>query len=128
MQLALAYDAAHAGSDDWALILGWLRRAVDVIGHKEVAYKLDIAPSQLTDALLERERKDVKGKWIPTILRMVPEAMREEFLRMLCSAHEYETPKKKNPRTPEEENREMRRLLATHAPAMLALVDKELGR
>ena len=128
MQLALNYDAAHAGADDWARELAWLRRAVDVIGHKEVAYKLDIAPSQLTDALLERERKDVKAKWVRTILRMVPDAMRDEYVRDFAADYGYEAPKKRNPRTPEEELREMRKLLQLQAPAVLVLVDKELGR
>lgn len=54
MQLALAYDASHAGADDWTEIIAWFRRAVDVLGHKEVAFKLDIGPSQLADALFEQ--------------------------------------------------------------------------
>ena len=127
MQLALSYDAAYAGADDWTQELAWLRRAVDVVGHKEVAFKLDIAPSQLTDALLERERKDIKGKWIRTIVRMVPEEMRAEYLRIVNTSCGYEPPKRKKPRTPEQENRDMRELLRREAPAMLALIEKELG-
>lgn len=127
MQLALAYDVAHAGADDWAVELVWLRRAVDVIGHKELAYKLDIAPSQLTDALLERERKDIKAKWIKTILRMVPDAMRDEYMRLVATPLGYEVKRAKT-RTPEEELREMRELLKREAPGVLAIVDKEMGR
>lgn len=127
MQLALNYDAAHAGADDWAEILAWFRRAVDVLGHKEVAYKLDIAPSQLTDALLERERKDVKAKWFRTVLRMCSDPMRQEYLDIEARQLGYEVkPLKK--RTPEEELREMRELLKREAPGVLAIVDKELGR
>jgi hypothetical protein len=128
MQLALAYDAAHAGADDWADMLAWLRRAVDVIGHKEVAFKLDIAPSQLTDALLERERKDVKAKWLPTVARMAPEEMRTEYVRLINVSLGYDVPKRARVRTPEEELREMRELLKREAPGVLAIVDKELGR
>jgi hypothetical protein len=128
MQLALVYDAAHAGADQWAAELAWLRRAVDVIGHKEVAYKLDVQPSQLTDALLERERKDVKARWLPTVLRMVSEEMRAEYLRIVCEPLGYETPKRRRTRTPEEEVREIRELLRTQAPAVLALVEKEIGK
>ena len=127
MQLALSYDPAHAGADDWAAELAWIRRAVDQLGHKEVAFKLDIAPSQLTDALLERERKDVKAKWVSTILRMVTEDMRGEYLRLVNTAHGYKAPERLKPRTPEEENREIRTILLQHAPALLQLVDKELG-
>ena len=129
MQLALQYDAAHVGADRWAQKLAWLRRAVDVIGHKEVAYKLDVAPSNLTDALLERERKDVKAKWFETVLAMqaLPEEMRAEYVRMTCDSHGYEMPKKKALRTPEEELREMRAALGRLAPAVLSLVEKEIG-
>jgi hypothetical protein len=127
MQLALNYDAAHAGADDWTEVLAWFRRAVDVLGHKEVAYKLDIAPSQLTDALLERERKDVKAKWFRTVLRMCSESMRREYLDIEARQLGYEVkPLKK--RTPEQELRDMRELLKREAPGVLALVDKELGR
>jgi hypothetical protein len=128
MQLALTYAPAHAGADDWQEMLAWIRRAVDVVGHKEVAYQLDVQPSQLTDALNERERKDVKAKWIPVLLRLVPESLEREFFVLLAQQHSYEEPKKRKPRTPDEELREMRRLLAEKAPAMLDLIDKELGR
>lgn len=127
VQLVLSYDPAHSGADDWQERLAWLRRAVDVLGHKEVAYKLDVQPSQLTDALLERERKDVKAKWFDTVLRMVSEDMRAEYIRMLNTTHGYKAPERQKPRTAEEENREMRTLLDKHAPALLALIEKELG-
>lgn len=127
MQLALEYDAAHAGSDDFARVIAWFRRAVDVLGHKEVAYKLDIAPSQLTDALLERERKDIKLKWLSTVLRMCSEPMKQELFGILAGQHGYIVTRVKV-RTPEEELREMRELLKREAPGVLAIVDKELGR
>ncbi len=128
MQLALVYDAAHVGAADWDAELGWFRRAIDVLGHKEVAYKLDVQPSNLADALHERERKDVKGKWIATVRRMVPEALLVEHLRLINTLHGFDAPKRSKPMTPAEENREIRELLRTHAPAMLTLIDKELGK
>lgn len=127
MQLALVYDAAHAGADDWTEMLAWFRLAVDVIGHKEVAFKLDIAPSQLADALHERERKDVKAKWIGTVARMCPEPLVRKYVEIVARHHGY-TVEAKRPRTPEEELREMRELLKREAPGVLAIVDKELGR
>lgn len=127
MQLALTYDAAHVGADDWSEVLTWLRRAVDVIGHKEVAYKLDVQPSQLTDALLERERKDVKAKWLTTILHLAPSGMVAEFLLILLKQHGYEAPRKRKPRTAEESNRASRTWLKEHAPAVLEMMDRELG-
>jgi hypothetical protein len=127
MQLALVYDAAHAGADDWTEILAWFRRAVDVLGHKEVAYRLDVQPSNLTDAINERERKDVKAKWITVVLRMCPETLRREYLEIVGGHHGFEV-KRARVRTPEEELRDMRELLKREAPGVLALVDKEMGR
>ena len=126
-QLGLQYDAAHAGADDWTEILAWFRRAVDCLGNKEVAYRLDIAPSQLTDALNERERKDVKAKWIAVVLRMSAPSIVDEYFTIIGKHHRYEC-KRQRVRTPEEELRETRELLRTQAPAVLALVDKEMGR
>lgn len=130
MQLALTYSAEHVGDQNWQLRLTWLRRAVDVIGHKEVAFVLDIAPSNLTDALLERERKDVKGKWFDRIIAMpqLPSEMRTEYLRLLCVQLGYEMPERKRVKTAEEELAELRALLKINAPVVLALVDKEMGR
>ena len=128
MQLALSYDASHEGATLWQLELAWIRRAVDVIGHKEVAYALDVQPSNLTDALLERERKDVKAKWISTIVRMAPDEMRAEWVRLTADANGYEMPTRKKPRTADEDNRARREWLEKHAPAVLAIMDKELGR
>jgi hypothetical protein len=128
MQLALAYSPTHAGAEDWDRELAWLRRVVDVLGHKFVAGELDEAPSNLTDALLERERKDVKAKWVRAIVRMAPEEMRNEWVRMTTDSLGYEMPERKKTMTAEEELRAVRALLKTQAPAVLALVDKELGR
>jgi hypothetical protein len=127
MQLALVYDAAHAGADDWREILSWFWRAVEVVNHKEVAFRLDIAPSQLTDAMHERDRKDVKAKWIYTVLRMCPESLVREYVEIVGRLHGYEV-KKQRVRTPEEELREMRELLKREAPGVLAIVEKEMGR
>lgn len=128
MQLALTYDAAHVGASDWDEELGWFRRSVDVIGHKEVAYKLDIAPSNLTDALNERERKNVHARWFPVVLRMSAPIAVEEYMRMLCDRYGFERPARIKVRTPEEELVATRAALARVAPGVLALVDKELGR
>ncbi len=128
-QLALVYDAAHEGAAEWERQLAWFRRVVDVLGHKEVAFTLDVKPSSLTDALLERERKGVKPNWITKVLRMdVPEEMRVEYLRIVCNGLGYETPKRIRVKTSAEELRDTREALLRLAPGVLALVDKELGK
>lgn len=127
-QLSLVYDAASVGASDWDSELGWFRRAVDVLGHKEVAYRLDVQPSNLTDALHERERKNVHGRWISVVRRMASPALLAEHLELICSLHGYAVPKRKKPMTDAEENRAIRELLRTHAPAIASLVDKEIGK
>lgn len=128
-QLAIVYDAAHEGLAEWERQLAWLRRAVDVLGHKEVAYVLDVKPSNLADALHERERKVIKPLWFARVLRMdLPEEMRAEYLRIVCNGLGYETPKRIRTKTSAEELRDLRESLSRLAPGVLALVDKEMGR
>lgn len=109
MQLALTYGAAHVGADVWQAELGWLRRVVDVLGHKHVAGELDIAPSTLTDALLERERKSIKGEWIAKLLQLCGEPMRREWLSIMCPAIGFEIPEPVKTRTPEQRLAELER-------------------
>lgn len=127
MQLALVYDAAVVGAQDWNAELGWFQRAVEIVGHKEVAYRLDVQPSNLTDAIHERERKDVKGKWISVVRHMVPEDMRAEYLRIVNAQLGYTAPKRKKPRSGDEQARDQRAWLKEHAPALLELMDKDIG-
>lgn len=125
-QLALVYDAATVGAADWDAELGWFRRAVDVVGHKEVAYRLNVKPSNLTDALAERERKNIKGRWISIVRHMVPESLLIDDLQIIASAHGYEV-KRKKPKNPEQVNREREQWLKEHAPAVLELMSRDLG-
>lgn len=127
-QITMTYGAEVAGAADWSDQLAWLRKAVDVIGHKEVAYRLDIAPSQLTDSLLERERKDVKAKWVSVIVRLAPPEMRDEWVRINTESFGYEMPKRRRVMTPDDELVEMRRILKEQAPAILEIVEQKLGK
>ncbi len=128
-QLSIAWDPSHEGFAESERQLAWLRRAVDVLGHKEVAYALDVKPSNLSDALAGRERKVVKLHWITTVLRMgLPEEMVSEYLRIVCNGLGFETPKRVRNKTSAEELREMRDALRRLAPAVLVLVDKEIGK
>lgn len=129
MQLALKYNPTTAGADDWNDDLAWLKRAVDVIGPKEVAYALDIGPTLLSDALREQERKFIKAKWFKIVLRMpaLPDEMRAEYVRMINAQNGFKKPERIQPKTPEESRRQERAWLAQHAPAVLAMMDKEVG-
>lgn len=127
MQLALTYDPASEGGSVWKDELAWLRRAVDVLGHKHVAAELDIAPSTLTDALLERERKSIKGEWIAKIRHMCSDGLRQEWLRIVAKPLGYEVERMAT-MTPEEELRRMRELMQREAPMLLKALDKEIRR
>lgn len=111
MQLDLAYNAAHLGAELWQRKLVWIRRVVDVLGHKFVAGELDIAPSHLTDALLERERKSVKGEWIDKLLMLADEGLRRDWLAIVCSALGFEMPAPIRTRTAEERLADLERVI-----------------
>jgi hypothetical protein len=83
-------------------------------------------PSQLTDALLERERKDVKAKWFDVVLAMqgLPFEMKAEWIRLQCEALDFEMPKPKQKKTEKQQLAEMREFLASNAPALLSLFEK----
>lgn len=127
MQLALAYDPVHVGGDVWTAELAWLRRAVDALGHKHVAAEIDIAPSHLTDALLERERKAMKGEWIAKIRQMVDDGARLEWLRLVARPLGYE-PERIKTLDAESELRLMREWMRRESPTLLRTFDKEIGK
>src|SRR5690349_9721987 len=127
MQLALVYDAVSSGAGDWSEIEDWFKRAVATVGEKEVAFRLDIKASNLTDALKEAERKSVKARWISVVLRMCPETLVREYLEIVSRQHGYEDPKRKRIKTAEEINRERDLWLEQNAPAVLAMMKKDLG-
>jgi len=55
-------------------LLEALRIAVAEITIKELAYRLDVSPSLLSDALAERSSKGVRAAWLITIVEMASEA------------------------------------------------------
>lgn len=126
-QLSLGYAPEHRGRETWRLELDWARRAVEAIGHKDVAYALDISPSTLTDALHERERKGIKAEWLAVIRTMSSDGMRREWLRIVGQPLGYQ-PERIKTMDPAEELRVTRELLGRLAPVLLSAVDKELGR
>lgn len=132
MQLSLGYSSDEQGRQVWRALVEWARRAVDAIGHKDVAFALDVKPSTLTDALAERKREDghVKGmraEWMPIIAQMSGEGMRTEYVRLVCTPLGF-APQRIRVMDPAEELRATREALARLAPGLLAAVDKEVGR
>lgn len=70
-QLSLVYKPAHAGHETWQLELDLLRVVVAHLGHKEVAFELDINGSTLSDALHERANKRWAAEWTHIVKAML---------------------------------------------------------
>jgi hypothetical protein len=128
MQLALSYNAAHAGAEIWQRQIVWLRRVVDVLGHKFVAGELDISPSTLTDALLERERKSVKGEWIAKLLHMADEGLRRDWFAIVCPAVGFEVPEPVKTRTAEERLADLERVITERLGSLGEQLLREVKR
>ena len=115
-QMPIDFGARIAGRGDWGYQLDWARRAVDLAGHKNVAYELDVSPSALTDALIEREgegrKRRLAGEYLAVILRMSSVPMRHEYLRVKCDALGFEPPIPRRVKTAEEELAELKQLLS----------------
>lgn len=56
-------------ADFWGQLLDLIRDIVRLRGAKEVAYALDISPSELANGLAERDRHGVKLRYLPYFLR-----------------------------------------------------------
>lgn len=82
-------------------LLEALRVAVAEISIKELAYRLDVSPSLLADALAGRANKGVRASWLVTILDMASEANLVEIVKALVGRRPYEVQRRKE-LTPEE--------------------------
>lgn len=98
-QLQIRYDGLRADDADWAELLSCLRETISALGLKEVAFRLDVQPSELAHALAERDRHSVKAKWLPVIARMAKDKALAEFFAEI-QGMEVQPAK---PVTPEEE-------------------------
>lgn len=126
-QLSLGYAPEFIGGEVWKLELDWARRAVESIGHKDVAYALDISPSTLTDALHERDRKGIKAEWMAVIRQLSSDGMRREWLRVVSQPLGF-APERIKTMDAAEELRVTRELIGRLAPVLLRELDKEIGR
>ncbi len=79
-QEPLEFGPDAAARETWARVLVAVRAAIDTIGHKELAFRLDIAPSYLNDSLRGADRKRVQLEWLPDILDLAPDAAFERVV------------------------------------------------
>jgi hypothetical protein len=61
---------AVSDADAWAEILDCVRDIVRARGNKDMAYALDVSPSDLSHALAERNRFELKLRYLPALLRL----------------------------------------------------------
>jgi len=108
-------------------LLAKLRIAVDAMGLKVAAAECDLSPSQLGDALAERDRKSLRIRPLIALLRVMPADLRDGILRSLVAPFGFELRARK-PMTPSEELAETRSLLAQLAPGLLPIIDGRVGR
>ena len=107
-------------------LLDSVRRAVANISIKELAFKLNIKPSLLADALAERSSKGVRAAWLVTILEMADEPFAVEILEVLARLRNRET-KPRETYTPEELNERFEEKMRTLGPIGLQLIREVKG-
>lgn len=114
---AVAWTALHEAVD----------AAIKLISIKELAYRLDISPSYLTEALHGLNRKGFRLEWLPTVLLMAPIAAVPPIYAALGDLRGFEFSRKRQ-MTEAEELAATREALKRLAPAVLVLVDQEIGK
>lgn len=60
----LPFSVGADADNRWINLLAILRSVVEEIGLKQVAYDLDTSPSQVSNALNERDRHHVPARWL----------------------------------------------------------------
>jgi len=127
-----AFGSAFGAFDQFATesnerrLLEALRVAVAEISIKELAFKLDVSPSLLSDALSERANKGVRASWLITILDMASEDHAIEIIEALIGRRLLEV----NTRvdlTPEQLNERYEEKLRSLGPIGLQLIRDARG-
>lgn len=125
-QLAIEYSGDYAAEDGWRSVRRAFAEVVEAMTAKAVCDRLDISPSQLSDALAERDRKRVAGEWIVRLIVLAPERHAMHLLRALADLRDCDAVKRVP--DPAEELRRYRETVARLAPAIAELADEQRGR
>jgi len=111
----------------WIALHDALVDAVRLITPKELCFRLGITPQYLSEALHNKNSKGFRAEWIPTVISMAPLDAVVPILRALAEQRGFDLVRKRV-MTEGEELAATREALKRLAPAMLTLVDKEIGR
>lgn len=94
-------QASFAFKTDPAVVTAWeelreaFRLAIGAVGLKDAAYRLDVSPSLLSDALAERDRKGVRLEWLPAIILAAPEENALAIIGALARLRRFEVSRSK---------------------------------
>lgn len=116
----------YAGSPRWAGVLDEVRLSVAVVTLKEFAYRVDSSPSNVADAIAERDRKRLAAEHLVRLVDMLPPANQVSLARAIVGPGLKV--ERAAPLTPEEELRATREYLAANAPGLVPGLMKVLGR
>lgn len=126
-QLTMGRVTDPAAADAWARLYSALIEACVLITPKELAHRLDIAPSYLTEALHGKNNKGFRLEWLPTVLLMAPVDNVAAILRALCDLRGFAVERKRQ-MTEAEELAALREWMHRKASAVLQMADKEIGK
>jgi len=122
------------GSDDdprataaWFALHDAIENAVRLITPKELCFRLGISAQYLSEALHNKNSKGFRVEWLTTVIAMAPLEAVLPILRAMCDLRGFDVERKKQ-LTPEQELAATRDALKRLAPAVLDLVDKEIGK
>jgi hypothetical protein len=125
-QQAFAYAEDFATRMAERAFMDAVRQAVANISIKELAFRLDVSPSLLSDALAERSNKGVRGTWLVTVIQMAPLADALAILNTLGDLRRIESMPRKE-LTAEEKAERLEEKLRTLGPTGLRLIEEALG-
>lgn len=107
-------------------LLDALRQAVANISIKELAFRLNVQPSLLADALAERSNKGVRASWLVTIVDMAPLADALAILNVLGERKRIES-RQRRELTAEEKAERYEEKLRSLGATGLRLIQEALG-
>lgn len=118
---------ARAGASWEEEILPVVRSAIERLTLKECASLFDASPSNISDALAERDRKRPALEWLVALLVAAPHATKLELLTALCNVAGYMPPERKRVLTAEERHEKYRAAVAKRlAAGVLADIEREI--
>ncbi len=126
MQTALSFVDDYPTKLAERKLLDAIRQAVANISIKELAFKLNIQPSLLADAMAERSNKGVRASWLVTVIKDAPLSDAIATLNELAALRGLEVVPRKE-LTAEEKAERLEEKLRSLGPTGLRLIEEAIG-